>query len=151
MRSRRISVRVASTGLDISGHAAEIRSIDTVEELNSVATTVKPEEMKLAKQVISTFEGPLDLANYKDEYREGLQRIPTRRRSRSIDDEVARAGEMVRPSCDEHADARLASARCAHAQSADDHSRDAHSAAAVNTATTFSSSRAATADACAFP
>src|SRR3984893_16490686 len=33
-------------------HAAEIRSIDTVEELNSVATTVKPEEMKLAQQVI---------------------------------------------------------------------------------------------------
>jgi DNA end-binding protein Ku len=56
-------------------HAAEIRSIDTVEELNSVATTVKPEEMKLAQQVIATFEGPLDLANYKDEYREGLQRI----------------------------------------------------------------------------
>jgi DNA end-binding protein Ku len=25
--------------------------------------------------VIATFEGPLDLANYKDEYREGLQRI----------------------------------------------------------------------------
>src|SRR5204862_8324551 len=56
-------------------HAAEIRSIDTVDELSSVATTVKPEEMKLAQQVISTFEGPLDLANYKDEYREGLQRI----------------------------------------------------------------------------
>ncbi len=56
-------------------HAAEIRSIDTVDELNSVAITVKPEEMKLAKQVISTFEGPLDLADYKDEYREGLQRI----------------------------------------------------------------------------
>src|SRR6202022_355442 len=48
-------------------HAAEMRSIDTVEELNSVATTVKPEEMKLAQQVIATFEGPLDLANYKDE------------------------------------------------------------------------------------
>src|ERR1700733_1204542 len=56
-------------------HAAEIRSIDTVEELNSVAATVKPEEMKLAKQVIATFDGPLDLADYKDEYREGLQRI----------------------------------------------------------------------------
>jgi DNA end-binding protein Ku len=37
--------------------------------------TVKPEEVKLAKQVIATFEGPLDLANYKDEYREGLKRI----------------------------------------------------------------------------
>lgn len=56
-------------------HAAEIRRIDTVEELHSVAATVKPEEVKLAKQVIATFEGPLDLANYKDEYREGLKRI----------------------------------------------------------------------------
>ena len=56
-------------------HAAEIRSIDTVEELHSVATTVKPEEIRLAKQVISTFEGPLDLADYNDEYRDGLQRI----------------------------------------------------------------------------
>src|SRR6266852_1100714 len=56
-------------------HAAEIRSIETVDELNAVAATVKPEEMKLARQVIATFEGPLDLANYKDEYREGLQRI----------------------------------------------------------------------------
>ena len=56
-------------------HAAEIRSIDTVEELNAVAATVKPEEMKLAKQVIATFEAPLDLADYKDEYRQGLQRI----------------------------------------------------------------------------
>jgi DNA end-binding protein Ku len=36
-------------------HAAEIRSIDTVEELNAVAASVKPEEIKLAKQVIETF------------------------------------------------------------------------------------------------
>src|SRR5678816_976889 len=56
-------------------HAAEIRSIDVVEELNSVATKVKPEEIKLAKQVIETFDGPLDLKTYKDEYREGLQTI----------------------------------------------------------------------------
>jgi DNA end-binding protein Ku len=56
-------------------HAAEIRSIDTVEELNSVASKVKPEEIKLARQVIATFDAPLNLADYKDEYREGLQRI----------------------------------------------------------------------------
>jgi len=56
-------------------HAAEIRSIDTVEELSSVPSKVKPEEIKLAKQVIGTFEGPLNLADYKDEYREGLQKI----------------------------------------------------------------------------
>src|SRR5256885_12723743 len=48
-------------------HAAEIRSIDAVDELQSVPTTVKPEEMKLARQVIATFEQPLDLSSYKDE------------------------------------------------------------------------------------
>src|SRR5579872_3791603 len=56
-------------------HAAEIRSIDAVDELRSVPETVKPEEMKLARQVIETFEQPLNLADYKDECREGLQRI----------------------------------------------------------------------------
>ena len=56
-------------------HAAEIRSIDTVEELSAVSASVKPEEMRLARQVIGTFEGPLNLQDYTDEYREGLQRI----------------------------------------------------------------------------
>jgi DNA end-binding protein Ku len=56
-------------------HAAEIRGIEVVEELNSVATKVRPEEVKLAKQVIETFDAPLDLATYRDEYREGLQKI----------------------------------------------------------------------------
>src|SRR5438093_1933910 len=56
-------------------YAAEIRSIEAVEELSSVPAKVKPEEMKLARQVIQTFEQPLNLSSYKDEYREGLQRI----------------------------------------------------------------------------
>ena len=70
-------------------HAAEIRGIDAVEELSSVPSKVKPEEIKLARQVISTFEGrPLNLADYKDEYREGLQRI--------IDQKIA-GEEIVAP------------------------------------------------------
>ena len=56
-------------------HEAEIRSIDQIEELNSVPSQVKPEEMKLAKQVISTFEAELNLKDYKDEYQEGLRQI----------------------------------------------------------------------------
>ena len=56
-------------------HDAEIRSIDQIEELNSVPSKVKPEEMKLAKQVIATFDGELDLKEYKDEYKEGLRAI----------------------------------------------------------------------------
>ena len=56
-------------------HAAEIRGIEAVEELNSVPAKSKPEEIKLAKQVIDTFEAPLNLSDYRDEYREGLQKI----------------------------------------------------------------------------
>jgi DNA end-binding protein Ku len=70
-------------------HAAEIRSIDQVEDLNSVPASVKPEEIRLAQQVIATFEGPLDLANYTDEYRAGLQAI--------IDAKIA-GEEVVAPS-----------------------------------------------------
>jgi DNA end-binding protein Ku len=56
-------------------HDAEIRSIDTIEELNSVPAKVKPEEIKLAKQVIGTFESELNLKDYKDDYKEGLRKI----------------------------------------------------------------------------
>jgi DNA end-binding protein Ku len=53
----------------------EIRSMGAIEELEGVPAKVKPEEIKLAKQVISNFEGELDLADYKDSYQEELQRI----------------------------------------------------------------------------
>jgi DNA end-binding protein Ku len=56
-------------------HDAEIRSIDDVEELSSVPAKVKPEEMKLAKQVIGTFDAELNLKDYQDEYKAGLRRI----------------------------------------------------------------------------
>jgi len=55
--------------------ANEIRSMDAIDELESVPTKVKPEEIKLAKQVIENFEGRLDLGEYKDAYQEELQRI----------------------------------------------------------------------------
>ena len=55
------------------------------------AGAVKPEEVKLARRVIETFEGPIDLAHFKDEYREGLQRI--------IDAKVA-GEEVVAPAAE---------------------------------------------------
>jgi DNA end-binding protein Ku len=56
-------------------HAAEIRTIDQIDELREVRGKVGPAEMKLAKQVIESFLGPLDLSDYTDEYQEGLQKI----------------------------------------------------------------------------
>jgi DNA end-binding protein Ku len=56
-------------------HAKEVRSMDQIEELDTVPPKVKPDEIKLAKQVIGNFEGALDLREYRDEYQEELQRI----------------------------------------------------------------------------
>ncbi len=73
-------------------HDAEIRSIDQVEDLASVPSKVKPEEMKLARQVIATFDAELNLKDYKDEYTEGLRTI--------IDAKVA-GEEIVSPDVQE--------------------------------------------------
>ena len=51
-------------------------------------TSVKPAEAKLARQVIETFEGELDLREYKDNYQEELRRV--------IDAKIA-GQEMVAP------------------------------------------------------
>ncbi len=76
---REYLVAVKASGRGIVMHtlhqAAEIRSLDDVEDLGSVPAAVKPEELKLARQVIGTFEGPLNLRDYTDEYQAGLRRI----------------------------------------------------------------------------
>ena len=56
-------------------HANEVRSMENIEELDKVPEKVKPDEIKLAKQVIENFEGELNLEEYRDEYQEELRRI----------------------------------------------------------------------------
>ena len=55
--------------------ANEVRSMDAIDELENVPAKVKPDEIKLAKQVISNFEGEVDLKEYRDAYQDELQRI----------------------------------------------------------------------------
>ena len=73
-------------------HASEIRSMDAIDELADMPYEVKPAEVALAQQVISTFEGAIDLAEYRDEYQEGLREI--------IDAKVA-GREYVAPHAEE--------------------------------------------------
>ncbi len=56
-------------------HAAEIRPMSAIDELKNLPRDVKPDEIKLARQVISAFDRQLDLSTYHDAYREGLQQI----------------------------------------------------------------------------
>jgi DNA end-binding protein Ku len=56
-------------------HANEIRSMNAIDELAEMPGTVKPEEVKLARQVIGTFEGDVDFEAYRDDYQVGLREI----------------------------------------------------------------------------
>jgi DNA end-binding protein Ku len=56
-------------------HASEIRSMDAIEELADMPETVKAAEVALARQVIGTFEGAVDVGDYRDEYQQGLREI----------------------------------------------------------------------------
>ena len=60
-------------------HAAKLRSIDQVEDLSGGHETVKPQEITLARQVIGTFEAPLDLSKFHDEFVACLLAIRHRR------------------------------------------------------------------------
>jgi DNA end-binding protein Ku len=55
--------------------ADEMHAMDAVEDLNAVRENVTPRELRLAKQVIQTFDAPLDLTTFRDEYVEGLQKV----------------------------------------------------------------------------
>jgi DNA end-binding protein Ku len=56
-------------------HASEVRAMSAIDELKSVATKIKPDEVKLARQVISNFESEGDLTQYQDEYQNELRKI----------------------------------------------------------------------------
>ena len=56
-------------------HAQEVRRMSLIEELEHVPRQVKPEELKLAKQIVGSFEGRLDLGTYRDEYQAELRRV----------------------------------------------------------------------------
>jgi DNA end-binding protein Ku len=56
-------------------HASEVRSMSAIDELKSVPAKMKPDEVKLARQVIGNFESGGDLTQYKDLYQEELRKI----------------------------------------------------------------------------
>ncbi len=56
-------------------HASEIRRMDALDDLADLPAEVKPDEIKLARQVIGSFEGEVDFERYEDAYQNGLREI----------------------------------------------------------------------------
>ena len=55
--------------------ARELRRMSAIEELDDLPETVNEDEVKLARQVIGTFAGDLDLSEFTDDYQAELRRI----------------------------------------------------------------------------
>lgn len=56
-------------------HASEVRSMSAIDELKTVPAKIKPDEVKLARQVIGSFETEGDLTQYRDEFQDELRKI----------------------------------------------------------------------------
>ena len=56
-------------------HASEVRAMSAIDELQTVPSKIKPDEVKLARQVIGSFESEGDLSQYRDDYQDELRKI----------------------------------------------------------------------------
>ncbi len=56
-------------------HADEVRAMSAIDELKTVPAKIKPDEVKLARQVIGNFETEGDLTQYKDDYQASLRKV----------------------------------------------------------------------------
>ena len=56
-------------------HASEVRAMGAIDELKTVPSKIKPDEIRLAKQVIGNFETEGDLTQYQDDYQVELRKI----------------------------------------------------------------------------
>jgi len=88
-----VAIQPRETGLVMFTlrHASEVRAMSAIDELNLVPKSIKPDEVKLAKQVIGSFETEGDLTQYRDDFQTELRRV--------IDAKIA--GEEVVQATDE--------------------------------------------------
>jgi DNA end-binding protein Ku len=72
-----VAIQPRETGLVMYTlrHASEVRAMSSIDELKIVPAKIKPDEVKLARQVIGNFETQGDLTQYRDEYQDELRRI----------------------------------------------------------------------------
>jgi DNA end-binding protein Ku len=67
----------------------EVRALDAIDERDFAAVKGKPQETKLARQVLSSFETEADLSSFTDRYQEALREMLAKKAT----EDVAEAGE----------------------------------------------------------
>ena len=74
-REHMIAVQPRDRGLIMytPRYARELRRMDAIDELEHVPIDVNRDEVALAKQVMQSFEGDMDLSEFRDQYQEDLR------------------------------------------------------------------------------
>jgi DNA end-binding protein Ku len=72
-----VAIQPRETGLVMFTlrHASEVRAMSAIDELKTVPSKIKPDEIRLARQVIGNFESEGDLTQYEDDYQVELRKI----------------------------------------------------------------------------
>jgi DNA end-binding protein Ku len=72
-----VAIQPRETGLVMFTlrHASEVRAMSAIDELKTVPSKIKPDEIRLARQVIGNFESEGDLTQYEDDYQIELRKI----------------------------------------------------------------------------
>ena len=74
--------------------AGEVRQADGIEELEYADTTVKPEETRLARQVLEHFASQPDLSTFTDNYQKALREmLEAKGPAEAVEVETAKAGK----------------------------------------------------------
>ena len=74
----------------------EVRALEVIEERKLGAVKPKPQEVKLARQVLASFETEADLSSFTDRYQEALREMLDKKRSEEVT-EVAEPGGHKAP------------------------------------------------------
>jgi DNA end-binding protein Ku len=76
-REYRVAVQPRERGLVMYTlrSADEVRAMSAIDELDKVPSKISPQEAQLARQVIDTFEGDLDVKSFRDDYQAELRKL----------------------------------------------------------------------------
>jgi DNA end-binding protein Ku len=56
-------------------HGSEVRAMTGIDELEFARASVRPEELKLARQILDSFRSDASLADYHDDYEDALRKM----------------------------------------------------------------------------
>jgi DNA end-binding protein Ku len=99
LHGREYLVAILSRGTALIMHtlrtSGEVRALDAIDEIEYADVKVRAPEVKLAKQVLASFETGADLSSFTDHYQEALKEMLSRKKAEDVTEVTD--GEETKP------------------------------------------------------